>query len=605
MTGAASTWPSERVKEFQQPKATNEQGSFTLRLLIDETPLVFELSFDFVQGAVAYRTSSPSLGGVVDGWNCPPSVKRFLSPSFASLFVFDGEFANRLLDARQSEAERAIDALCQLDLLDRAAQVAEADWQDRVRSQGAKTTQGLAMHRKRERHLLEREEKLVKLLGKLQADYTRLSTETAALGQLIDERVSANQLHRARYEQLTLAVAQHWTSLVTASLNAMSHMRKPHYLDNHFASALAQFRESLDRAKLPEASSKQFFLDLAEGADCVCGRAIGPLERERILDQASQYLGDDIAGVINSIKSSVSEALAAEHSPLESSIQELTAARNNYHITKTDLEAVKAEALGSGADGGVEGTQQTISENEKQLKQWKDHIDEITRAARSTDDEESFCLASIRKQLAQAREKIAEISETVLLRRQTDAIKRLAEEAKLIARERIRGHLLTDCNERLSKILAGNPIAISQIGKNLELEAQRGASVGQTLAVGYTFLTSVLHRGAHEFPLIVDSPAGSLDDLVRREIGAMVPTLCAQFVAFMISTERSDFMPALERTAGEKNIRYLTIFRKTEGTKPLLKSLPSKNVHQTDNAVIVDGRDYFNQFKLVSYDEGK
>lgn len=603
MTGAARQWSPEFIRTFREPGASNEIGTFVLRLLVDETPLVFDLTFDFIQGAVSYRTSSPSLGGVVDGWDCGPSVKRFLTEGFTSLFVFDGEFANRLLDSREAEAEHAIDALCQLDLLDRTVLVAEADWQEKVRGQGAKTAQGLAIYRRRERSLLEREQAVMTALKRLESEHERVSAETQTLSRSIEDRISASEKHRAKYERLIVEVQQKERNLLAASLSTMMQIRRPHFLSPGFAGALTAFRQSLDRARLPELSSKQFFLDLVEDTHCICGHEIGPAERDSILRQATRYMGDDISGVINSIKSAVGEALAATDSTLEHNLNELAAARNTFHTVNTELEALKAEALKPEQDTALRTAQETIRNNEQKLREWQDQMEEMTRAARSTDDENTFCLASLKKQLLQVREKIAEISGTVELRAQTDVISRIADQAKAIARERIRKKLLADCNARLQRILAGNPVYLGSIGRSLELQAQSGASMGQTLAVGYTFLASVLHRGAHEFPLIVDSPAGPLDDLVRSEIGSMVPELCAQFLAFMISTERDHFLPALERTAGLRNIRYLTIFRKTEGTRTLLSELPTRNVTQTDNGVVVDGRDYFVQFKLTSYSE--
>ena len=110
---------------------------------------------------------------------------------------------------------------------------------------------------------------------------------------------------------------------------------------------------------------------------------------------------------------------------------------------------------------------------------------------------------------------------------------------------------------------------------------------------------AALHRGAHEFPLIVDSPAGPLDDQVRKEIGEMVPKLCEQFVAFTISTEREGFLPAIERSANG-DIQYLTLFRQTIGTAHLMKSLPKTGVTKTKNAVLVTDRDYFVNFAVAT-----
>ena len=107
---------------------------------------------------------------------------------------------------------------------------------------------------------------------------------------------------------------------------------------------------------------------------------------------------------------------------------------------------------------------------------------------------------------------------------------------------------------------------------------------------------SVLNRGKNEFPLIVDSPAGPLDAARRRVIGRLIPELCGQFVGLTISTEKLGFVDALEQTGA--GINYTTIFRKTPGTETLVSHLPSTGVTQTENGVLVTGREYFNEFDL-------
>jgi DNA sulfur modification protein DndD len=556
---------------------------------------------------VAYRTSSPSLGGVVEGWSCPPAVKRFLTESFASLFVFDGEFAHRLLDPSKAEAERAIDALCQIDLLDHICTRAELEWKSATRGQGAKTSQGLAMYKNKEDLLEKRVKDLQNALKKLRLQNETLGAEVGSLEKSIADKISSNQRYRKEFNDLHQIVSDATGRVSGASTHLMSLIRSPHLLDEGIGGALLAFRDSLDRARLPETSSRQFFQELIEEPQCVCGRPIGPDERVAITQHASRYLGDDLAGVINSIKSDIANSLegrqASDRREYLDAVGALRTASKEYHDANTALEALKAEAYrDEESEESLRVIQAAIVTKNQQISDNEDLINQIERGAQAGEDETTHCLASVRKQLREIKEKIAEISDTVRLRQEVEAIQQLAMRAKVIARDRLREVLRSSCNNLLRRVLAGDPIQIKHIGQSLELEAQRGASVGQTLAVGYTFLASVLQRGQHEFPLIVDSPAGPLDDLVRREVGSFLPKLCDQFTAFMISSERPYFLQALESSA-KNDIKFLTLFRKTAGTAPLVRNLPTTGVTQSDNAVVVDGRDYFSQFELVAEPE--
>ena len=61
--------------------------------------------------------------GIVTGLGAlPPKCINFSSPEFLRLFIFDGEFADELFDPKKAEADRAIDALCQLYLLGEVSQ---------------------------------------------------------------------------------------------------------------------------------------------------------------------------------------------------------------------------------------------------------------------------------------------------------------------------------------------------------------------------------------------------------------------------------------------------------------------------------------------------
>jgi len=133
------------------------------------------------------------------------------------------------------------------------------------------------------------------------------------------------------------------------------------------------------------------------------------------------------------------------------------------------------------------------------------------------------------------------------------------------------------------------------------LANQSGASAGQKLSVGYTFLMSALNRGNNDFPLIVDSPAGPIDEGVRRKIGRLIPDLCTQFVGFTINTERPGFVQALEKASDD--CLFLTMFRRTDGTKRLEENLPTQGVVQTESATLVKDRDYFMQFDVTDVEE--
>jgi hypothetical protein len=164
-------------------------------------------------------------------------------------------------------------------------------------------------------------------------------------------------------------------------------------------------------------------------------------------------------------------------------------------------------------------------------------------------------------------------------------------------RERIRRVLLAACNDRLNQIEPWRPIELERIDGSIHAREKRGLAAGPSVATGYVFLMSALSLGKIDFPLVVDSPVGMLDLTTRREIGHLIPQLCPQFVALMISTERMGFVDALEKSRKDKTIKYVTVFRKERSTRKLMSGIPRNGVTETKDAILVEGSDYFNKFE--------
>ena len=72
-------------------------------------------------------------------------------------------------------------------------------------------------------------------------------------------------------------------------------------------------------------------------------------------------------------------------------------------------------------------------------------------------------------------------------------------------------------------------------------------------------------------------------------------------MGFTINTEREGFVDALESRVDD--IAYLTLFRKTPGTRRMMDALPEKRYAETSNAVLVDDRDYFFGFDIEEEEE--
>ena len=603
LSGSARSWGADRVREYRRNRE-RDSGRFKVTVLVDGKPLSVELLLDYRTGQASYRTTNPGSGGVVPTWRVPPSLNRFVTPEFLSLFVFDGEFAGRLLDGGEAEADRVVDALCQIYLLRDAARFADDFWQRESKADTTRTQTGLDRVRERRDRLAARESDVCRELEGTKREIGALDEAVSELRDKVRNRIDSvedtrNQRDAAESDRLSARrdVVEKRAALIAA-------LRLPHAIHPTLARRLTELRDNLDRVRLPENTSAQFFQELVDEDECICGRPMDQAARAEVKARAKYYLDADDSGVINALKQDI-----ARYTERPRDEEEDAGYERVVRLKEELTEAVRRER---GAEQQVRVLmERLIQDGDKELKAWQSEADDKHARRKScqqlvdeieglgvgdSDPLTSKCLRVIRRAIKELNDRIAQIEGTVRLHSQTELVATLLDSAGKRARSRIKAELVQECNRRLSAILENDPLVIEKIDRSIHLQGQRGASAGQTLAIGYTFLMSVLNRGQNDFPLVVDSPAGPIDRGVRRRIGRLLPSLCSQFVGFTINTERDGFVDALESEVDDMG--YLTLFRKTPGTQRLMRTLPKGRYDETGNAVLVDDRDYFYAFDI-------
>lgn len=604
LSHSASSWTKEQVRQLRRRGDTGAEGRFTVKLLVNGRAMTIELILDFDKGTTRYRTTKIGSGGIEAGWQPSPEVHKFLSPEFLRLFIFDGEFADELFDPKQAEADRAIDALCQLYLLDDVSAFAEEEWERKSKDAGPKTDSGLQRYQSEHLALLKRREELSTLEKRAKKSVAEHSKACSDLEKQIDARMAGMKSVQDEYGKATHALSDAEGELKSLTADAMGAMRMPLALHEGFEQSLIELKENLDHLRLPENTSAQFFEELIAEAECICGREMTSGAKFEISARSKRYLDADESGTINAMKSDIDKfsSRQGDETLVDKLMVQLstmgTASRKQQEAHQL-VRTLKQKLIEEG-DEQLKTWEEQLAENRGKLGEFRDLLASIEGDG-SLDDNPIWSLKLIERKIKELSGKIAEITATVTLRKQTDLVQAILERAATLAQTQIKQELVEEANERLKGILINDPLEIDRIDRSLRLSGQDGASVGQTLSVGYTFLMSVLNRGNNNFPLVVDSPANPIDDDVRKNVGALIPTLCTQFIGFTINTERPGFVPALEKAAG--SIKYLTMFRKTQGTARLLPDLPSSGVTHTDTAVLIEGRDYFMNFGLKSDEE--
>ncbi len=602
LSGEADRWNEEKVRSFRRPEATNPHGDFRITLRIDDKLLTFELKLDFEQGAAYYRTSSG--GGIQKGWHPPPELYAFFNEKFVRLFILDGEFAEELMDVQKAEADRAIDALFQLYFFREIENLAEAEWQRRAKTAG----KGTAGDRKQKQARVERLRSHIETVRKTRK---KASTQLDATAQLvatleknIKERTKSDTALQQKLETAESNVDKTSDRLDEKAAAFLQVLREPEGLHPTIRAALSTLRQSLVVLKLPANTSREFFEELQEATVCICGRPLDEASRGAIAKNADLYLGEDVSGVINSLKEDV-RAFVSGYEPgsvsrFEDSLAVLRSSVNARDEAEHQQSVLRAQ-LGEGGDEKLKKWAAGLVVAEVESKELNDLLDAINRPREKDDDDEVYCLDALKHLFKEAKNKFAEVTETLEIRQKTALLQEILRVAHDEARIAIQSSIVASCNTALKHVLARDPVRISSVEGAIQLSDRTGASMGQTLALGYVFLTELLHRSAHQFPLLVDSPALAIDGQIRRKIGSLVPKLCEQFVALTITVEREYFVESLD-AAADGDVDYFTLFRKTAGTEPLIAALPKDGVQQTENGVLVRNREYFFGFDIEEED---
>ena len=599
---------SADMRRFRKRDSDSDRGAFEVRLQLDDKPLTVALEFDFALERVEYRTTWRS--GQQPGFRPPRPLHRFMNEAFVNFYVFDGELADDLLDRDKTDAGKAVESLFQVHLLDQMSHEINEYWKRSTETETAKGQSGLT----RSQNLLQKWADRLIYLKKSKQELED------SLGKL-DGRI-ARQEERYRDEMAKVALrmgkmqeAQEQVDALRAELDEMTRsvldaMREPQALSPAFAGDMLAFKSGLDRVKLPESAAREWFEELSDEAECVCGRPIDEAIRAIIRDRAERYLGSDDVILLNRIKSDISGAVGiSTHQPaqaLEDRMRELAEQSRKHQQADNDLTLLRREAEASDpaiADARNEKDRLEADRASRlsELEKFQDGQEDIPfERLRSVDPDTFFSIEVAKKAKETLEDEVARRTETNELKDKRDTLVRILGRAHDKAKLAIANAIRDETNKRIAELMPNNSVRVEKIENALHLRAQAGGSAGENLSVGYAFLATLFNRGNHhQLPFVVDSPVVPIDGDIRPTVGSLVPQLTEQVVAFMISTERDGFLPSLDR-ASNGDIRYITLFRRGVSHLEDRASAMSSGVEKTRDGCRVIGEAFFNDFQVES-----
>ncbi len=586
--------PMQTVRDLRADDSV-ETGLFEVRLIVDSKPIRLQLRLDFRDGSATYWTVRAEArgGGLEEGLALPADLRALLTPSLTELFVFNGELATQIRDLNKTRAAEAIRALYRLDTLDalrrRVDRLVDQEQRRAASVSTAKEEKGLRRLQNARDDARNAKQRLYRQQQATNARITERERERERLEAEIQARLSEDKGLRTRLEKLAERQAEVDEAAGMFSAQALDVLRRPPQVHPRLLKRLQMLGGKLYELKLPETISAEFFRELSTQAICVCGRPIGKSERHAISSGASRYLAQDQISIINQMKLVLRESNgnSDELSALIKSLREKLSERREL---KAARDRLASERIADG-DDVLKNMKAELASSAEDLATLAAALERLTtkdpirqRALRVTWETN---LALCDSELKNRQFRLDTATNTRSFALQGERLKALVtitgERALDILRERVR----LSTNKKLAQIVKSENLQVARIGGGLELMStgiglKGGVSEGQSLAVAYAFLTSLLAEAPYRLPFIVDSPAVSLDTAARREVAQLIPTFFKQMIMFVISSEREGFAEAFyDRPSG---VHYITVTPRGGGFADVVEGIQSfKSFHGRDD----------------------
>ena len=555
LDGTAENWSSEYVLSFKPLSGTAMEGIFSLSVRFDGKTYKYNLELDYTNGKASIFCSTSTHGGR-GRLTYPPSLRGLFTENFVHRFIFNGEQAQKALDTKSNEAEDAIKYLYRLDVLDKILQTNRRILEDIQDAEG-----GAAGTEQSVKNLRTRKEKIDATIIRLQNNIINLNSdieEKEIAKCQIDAQISKidkkfEELNKEKTEALT-----HQEQLrIKKDLEinkVLAGIKSPYLLSPTICQRMYDFGSNMTKLKLPKTISKDFFKELSEETHCICGRIIGSKEKDAILINSEQYLGSDQQSVLNSIKSSLLNS-TFEDSLQESfmNLDQLIVEDQTIYGNLLDIEDRLAKAGGEEAVslrlkrdsliaeiGALNGERKAIeSRDESNLSLNEDNnLYQANKASKDLDI------------------KIAAATRTNDALRRKNIIEELINQIRCEATKQLKTEIIQKTNSKLRKVITDDVIEIDSIEQYIQLKGKTGASDGQTLSIAYCFLGTMFEDAELQFPFVIDSPAGKMDNVKRRAVANILPTLFNQLIAFVTSAEVEQFS---DRFYNMESTQFVTI----------------------------------------------
>ncbi|MBI2388615.1 MAG: AAA family ATPase [Deltaproteobacteria bacterium] len=521
--------------------------------------------------------------------NAQNAIDQLLPKRLYPFFFFNGERVEAIASAGAYEdVEQGVKTLLDVEIYERSVRHLRdqviPELSRELRQFGSQEAQALVDEQTRE---LERERGFRDALIANRQNLTEIAKELEAIEQA-QRRVEAIRDLVAKRNAVTTQKKAVTERLDAVRIQRAKLLSRSGYLA--FAGAIFEqvdekVRDARQKGELPAKVKPQFVDDLLQERTCICGRNIGPAEAERLTAWRANTGLADLEEQI-AMTSAVLPGLRARRTEYYGGLDELQDALAGALAERRRLDE-ELDELGTKIGDGGHGEEAANLERRRNEERGREQNVKI-EIALTTDK-----LTAVEDRLREIQQKLNHIElqneKARLIQRQIQAVNQIAD-----ALERIyflqKDDVRRELSQRIHEIWSNAAIKEyrATVTEEFRLDLKKnvggieqpvfGASTGEKQVLALSFVGSLVWKARKneernvgeaagvgrdlvvggEYPLVMDSPFGALEDDYRRKVAEWIPTLASQVIVMASKTQwRNEVESAMRDRIGREYILEL------------------------------------------------
>jgi DNA sulfur modification protein DndD len=524
-------------------------------------------AYEDVSGKIQYGQNNFFMvyAGDDGNWNTPPQqpdeiINKILPESLHRYFFFDGEHIDhQLRGGNKGQIAEDTKELLGVKVLDRSIEhlkKAKKSLQDELKDLGESNVKKLLKQATKVEQDLEK-------LNQHQQDLTTQLSQQEDFKKCVTNHLlelsGAEELKqlKIKLESQEKSLRQNLVSTKEKLKKCISNQAYIVFLRDISQKFHALIDHLRERGELPSGIKQQFVQQLLERQQCICGSELH--EDSPAYWQVRGWMNK--AGIADVEEAAI--RLSSSVSEMEERVftfwQEIDTEQANIHQWRRELSLVESE-LDEIKNKFRDYPDEDIKNLQARLDVIEDSLKDLRLEQGATKNQQEIWqkeLESLQKQLQKQRlkEEKQDLSQRRMLMTQ-DAIDRITE-----VRTRLENQFRLSLEKRVQEIFSSISFTpyLPRISNEYELRLLENttgvaipvaASTGENQILSLSFIGGIIDRvrewrqkntlmgiDSSTFPIVMDSPFGSLDHIYRRKVALAIPKLANQLIVLVTKTQ--------------------------------------------------------------------